>query len=428
MEQKKQLYPLKFVPVAARKLWGGVDLAKRLGKTYVENDEDDNEIPVAVDEILGESWELADMGFIESVVSEGWLAGNEFDEVIETYLERIVGENNYQWYGRQFPLLVKILDIKDKISVQVHPDDEIAEQRYDMLGRKALWYIMDVKPGAKIYLGLKQEISAQELYDRCLNGTITEVMNVIEPQKGDAFIMKPGMLYSAEGGLLVTEIVESSDLSFRVYDWNRNSEDRELFLEEAFDFIDLVPADLSTCWIKGPAWEHESFHDEDGKLINIEDKIVLNLATEPEFTVNRLKLTDPLHIYSDKFGSFIIYFCAEGSAAIQVQPQDPKDHIDIYNIKRGETILIPADMKDFFLVPTDSHTILLEAMVEKRDEKDEYIDPNTEPFLEGEDYGGLEDGDFDECDCHDDDCGCHDHGDGCDCGCHDDCDHDGRLS
>ena len=148
---EKKLYPLKFVPIASRKPWGGSVLVKELGKKFVECDSEGNEAVIGDDVLVGESWELADMGVEDSVVADGWLAGNTISDVMETYLERIVGEKNYNYYGRQFPLLIKFLDIQNKLSVQVHPDDEIAAERYDALGKAELWYIMDAKPGAKVY-------------------------------------------------------------------------------------------------------------------------------------------------------------------------------------------------------------------------------------------------------------------------------------
>ena len=138
---EKKLYPFKFIPVASRRPWGGSALVKELGKSFVECDEDGNEHVIGADELIGESWELADMGMEDSVLSNGWLAGNTISELMETYLERIVGEDVYNYYGRQFPLLIKFLDINDKLSVQVHPDDEIAEERYDSLGKAEIWYV-----------------------------------------------------------------------------------------------------------------------------------------------------------------------------------------------------------------------------------------------------------------------------------------------
>ena len=127
---------------------------KKLGKEFVELDEDDNEIPVSPDALIGESWEIADMGIEDSVVKDGWLAGNTLSDVMETYLEKVVGEDVYKYYGRQFPLLIKFLDIHGKLSVQVHPDDEMAAERYDSLGKAEIWYVMDAEPGAKVTTGL----------------------------------------------------------------------------------------------------------------------------------------------------------------------------------------------------------------------------------------------------------------------------------
>ena len=172
---EKKLYPLKFIPVASRRPWGGCALVNELGKKFVESDDEGNETVLGSDVLIGESWELADMGVEDSVVAEGWLAGNTIGEIMETYLERLVGENVYNFYGRQFPLLIKFLDINDKLSVQVHPDDEVAAERYDSLGKAEIWYVMDAKPGAKMYCGFKRDLSAQEFYDRCKNGTVDEV-------------------------------------------------------------------------------------------------------------------------------------------------------------------------------------------------------------------------------------------------------------
>ena len=140
---EKKLYPFKFIPIASRRPWGGNALVNVLRKEFVECDEEGNETVIGPDVLLGESWELADMGSEDSVVANGWLAGNTMSELMETYLERIVGEDVYKWYGRQFPLLIKFLDINDKLSVQVHPDDEVAVERYDSLGKAEIWYVMD---------------------------------------------------------------------------------------------------------------------------------------------------------------------------------------------------------------------------------------------------------------------------------------------
>ena len=383
---EKKLYPIKFIPVASRMPWGGDALINILGKSFVECDEEGNEVKLGPDVKIGVSSELSDMGFVDSVIENGWLAGNTIGELMETYLERIVGEKVYNYYGRQFPVLIKFLDINDRISVQVHPDDEIAAERYDSLGKAEAWYILDAKPGAKIYAGFNKDMTAQELYDRCKNGTVEEVMNVIVPKKGDSLIIPPGTVHSAGGGILIAEVQESSDLTFRLYDWGREfnpATARPLHLEEAIDLIDYNKFDQSLFR------QAEHAHDEG---------VSVNLAERPEFCVTKINLTDPLHIYTEQFESFIIYICVEGAASIQVPSENEKGEacMDNYEIKKGETILIPAEMSDFYLVPRDKDTVLLEAVCRPEDDMDAYIDPNTEAFLEGEDYEGLEDGDDDD--------------------------------
>ena len=398
---EKKLYPLKFIPVPSRRPWGGSALVTELGKHFVEVDEEGNETVLGADVLIGESWELADMGSEDSVVESGWLAGNTIGEIMETYLERVVGQNVYNYYGRQFPLLIKFLDINDKLSVQVHPDDEVAAERYDSLGKAEIWYIMDAKPGAKMYCGFTRDITAQEFYDRCQNGTVEEVLNVIYPKKGDVIYITPGTVHAADGGILIAEIQESSDMTFRLYDWGREfnpATARKMHLEEAIDVIDYRAFDPSI-YRKGPLWGEEASyvpcqacHDE-----SQEGQMIQDLVECPQFSVAKIALTDPLHIYTEKFESFIVYICLEGAASIQVPStkENGEAYMENYEFKKGETILVPADMPDFYLVPRDPETLLLEAVTRPEEIADEYIDPTTEAFLEGEDYEGLED-EYDE--------------------------------
>ncbi len=374
--EKKQLYPLKFIPIASRRVWGGNSLIKVLGKDFVEADEDGNEVHLTENDLIGESWELADMGEQDSLVSNGWLAGYSIGDIMETYLDRIAGDSAYAWFGRQFPLLIKFLDIHQKLSVQVHPDDKVAEQRYDSLGKAEIWYILDAEPDAKVYMGFKRETSAQEFYDACKAGTAHELLNVIHPKKGDAIFITPGTVHAAEGGILVAEIQESSDLTFRLYDWGRENNPataRKMHLEEAIDLINFDKYD--------PSLYHPASSMDDTKVNN-------TLVQCPQFTVNKLNLRDALRISQEQIGSYIVYVCVSGSAAINV-PKVPvfddskavaafgTDAMDIYAFCKGDTILVPADMPDFYLVPTAPGTVLLEATDGLREDVDEYINPDV---------------------------------------------------
>ncbi|MCQ2143801.1 MAG: class I mannose-6-phosphate isomerase [Bacteroidales bacterium] len=382
MEDNKKLYPLKFIPIPSRRPWGGDSLIKVLGKSFVETDEEGNETPLTVNDLIGESWELADMGAQDSVVEEGWLAGNTIGEIMETYIDRVVGESVFNWYGTQFPLLIKFLDINDKLSVQVHPDDAVAEERYDSLGKAEIWYVMDAKPGAKVYMGFNRPVSAQELYDRCHNGTVEEVLNVITPKKGDSILITPGTVHAADGGILIAEIQESSDMTFRLYDWGREfnpATARKMHLDEAMDVINYDMFDAAN-YRKGPAW-------------GTEEKAVEVLAGRPEFTVTKYNLTEPLKVSTEQSDSFMVYVCPAGEAAIEVPSGAGMDN---YILHKGETILVPAEVGNFFVVPRDKDTIVLEAYVARHDDTDMYIDPSTEPFLPGEDYEGIDKEEEDE--------------------------------
>lgn len=373
----RQLYPLKFIPIPSRRVWGGNALIKTLGKEFVETDSEGNEIPLTENDLIGESWELADMGMQDSAVAEGWLAGNTIGELMETYLDRISGENAYSWFGRQFPLLVKFLDIHQKLSVQVHPDDEVAAERYDSLGKAEIWYIIDAKPEAKIYMGFKRETSAQEFYDACKAGTADSLLNVLHPKPGDAILIKPGTVHAAEGGILVAEIQESSDLTFRLYDWGRENDPataRQMHLDEAIDIIDYGKYDDSAYMPAGS--------------VKSRDGVEYPLADCPQFCVHRLDLKAALRISPEHYGSYIIYVCLSGAAAINVPKVPVEDdrkayaafgtpEMDIYPVRKGETVLIPADMPDFYLVPTLPGTELIVASDGIREEVDEYINPDA---------------------------------------------------
>jgi mannose-6-phosphate isomerase len=263
-------------------------------------------------------------------------------------------------------------------------------------------------------MGFNRDMTAQEFYDRCKNGTVEEVLNVVYPKKGDSLYIKPGTVHAADGGIMVAEIQESSDMTFRLYDWGREFHPqtaRPLHLEEAIDVIDYS-AFNSGLYRKGPLWGDEASHDP-CKSCNCEDDchchddhhhhaqesdVVETLVEVPQFNVTKLNLKDALHIYTEQFESYIVYMCIEGAASVQVPSvkEGGEPYMENYELAKGECILVPADMEDFYLVPRDRSTVLLEAVTRPAEYVDDYIDPDTEAFLEGEDYEGLEDGAFDD--------------------------------
>ena len=338
----RNLYPIKFESLSLEKVWGK------------------------------ENFIISDLGLIDSVAKNGWLEGNSIGDIMETYLESIVGDGIFQRYGRQLPIQIKILEIKDRLSLQINPDDEIAAERYDSLGKSKLWYIMEASEDAKIYLGLKEKSDAQSMYEHCIKGSIEQKLNIIKPKKGDSFLIPAGTIHSTGGGLKIMEVAESSELNLRLYDWERafDPEDpRGLHLEEAIDLINFKPYDPSL---------NLRPHNHDSLLVSI-----------PEFNITKLVLSDTLHIYTENYNSFIVYSCIEGEASILIDNEE-------YSLSSGESILIPALMKDFFLSAKSTKPILLETYLKLEEKLDNYIDPDTEPFLEGEDYDGLEDEDSEE--------------------------------
>lgn len=342
---------------------------------------------------------LADLGLKETEVMNGWLAGSTISEVMETYLERVTGETVYSYFGRQFPLLMRLFKVEERLPLMVCPDDGIAFQRYDTLGKTKFWYVADAEPGSKLYLGFKREVPAGELYDRCQSASLEEVLNEVTPHKGQGFIIPPGLVHSASAGLVLAEISESSDLDFKIYNWGRpvepvsasftsdpagvTSDDmtgdvEELSLEAAFDFLNMGRYDnsLTVNIPAGPMRQHPGKLPEDG----LTDRMV----SRDEFIITRIRLQEAIHIYTERFESFLAYLCVDGEASFQVTSTEVG--LDEYILRKGEVLLVPDEVADFFIVPRDRSTVLLEAYIGPREENDEYIDPDAEPGLRGEDY------------------------------------------
>ena len=280
---------------------------------------------------------------------------------MQTYLERFTGEVPFENYGTQFPVMVKWLDIKGRTSLHVNPDDEAAEQRYDAFGKTALWYVAATGPDAKLYLGFKRDVTATEFYEKCLDGTVEELLNVIKPKVGEHYLVTPGMVHAAQDVRLL-EVAESSELWFRLHAWGDT--ESELHLEEAFDLIDFKAYRMPRPSKGNP------------------EAVMEKLAVTPQFTVNEIRLRDAVRV-TDQGGSFRMYACVKGAGAVEVEGMDR------LRFKEGDAVLVPAELKDFVLVPTDRDTLVLEALLEPRHEPDAYIDPSAEPFLKGEEYDGL---------------------------------------
>ena len=298
------------------------------------------------------------------MIDNGWFGGNTLSELMGTYLERVVGDDVFEFYGLQFPVMVKVMDVTGWQPLQMNAPDDVAAERYDSFGKTALWYVQETTPGSELLLGFNRNVDPAEFYARCQDGTVREVLNIVKPRKGEAYLIKPGTVFAAGSGLRIVEIAESSELVFNLHNWGLESLDsEELLLEEAFDLIDFrkyVPEPVTG------------------------DK----LASCPEFVVTKLDLKDGLHIFSDQPGSFAVYYCASGEATVQIPVEDDKGakSVESYSLKSGHSILVPSELNDFFLIPAARGTVLLEALVEKRLVKDSYTNQEVEPssFVEAE--------------------------------------------
>lgn len=362
MEDIKKLYPLSFLPIAETFDWGGNTLTSIYDKQFVESDDQGNEKLLAEGSKVAESHELADLGYRDSQIKDGWLAGNTISELMDMYVDRVVGENVFKFFGRQFPLSVKFIDAGERMPLQVNPDDETAAERYDFLGKAKLWYVADVKKGGRVFLGFKMDADVSEFYERSLSGDMEPMLNVIRPKKGDWFMIEPGTVHSAEGVVLL-EVSEASPLDFCVTGWGKTVPQAEfdsaLSVVEALDFIDYKayrPAITSS--------------QTDG--------LSKQLVKRPEFSVNEIDLKDPLHIFAERADSFSIYTCISGEASIQVSEGDK---MESYILAAGSTMLVPAEIEDFFLVPRQSGTVLIESLLEASEGPDAYIDPDAEEKL-----------------------------------------------
>ena len=411
MEEEKKLYPLRFGTVPAEWPWGT------------------------------ETWHAADLGTVDTAVCGGWLDGDTLSDIMETYIDHMVGENVYYWYGRQFPVAVRTLHVTGRTPLWVCPGDEVAAARFDSLGKAKLWYVTEAGPEARLWLGLERELTARDFYGRCMDGRIAEDLHGVVPKKGDFFFIAPGTVHAACGVDLV-EISEASALDIKVFDWGGFLDPEDFGVVDAIDFVDLhahdwtEPEDGShgscdscgshgscgaggqgTCCHgdgccheeehgchchdhhdDGCCHEHHDHHDDgcchDDACCHHhgeerpEDRLTDVLVDIDPFTVTRIRLTDALHIYTEQFGSFLLYTCVEGAAEIRIQgPGRAETHA----LAGGESLLIPAETPDFFLVPVDRMTVLLETTVRHSDTPDSYIDPEAEPYLEGEDYSTDED-------------------------------------
>ena len=319
-----ELYPLKFTPLYKQKIWGGDRLKNILNKNTAVED-------------TGESWEISPLEASESIVENGFLASNALSEIIEVYMGDLVGESVFERFGTNFPLLLKFIDAQDLLSVQVHPDDKMAKEKHNMNGKSEIWYVVDATPDAYLYSGFNQKLSKKEFQNRIEQKSVRAVLNKEFVNKGDVFYIPAGRIHATGPGVLFAEIQQASDITYRVYDWDRKDRDgklRELHVNDALDALDFeVPATYKT--------DYQPALNRPASLVKV-----------PFFAVNKLNLTENYNAEYNLIDSFVAFMCVEGSGTIEYR--NGKTEM----IRKGETVLIPAVFESIKLIPDGSFELL----------------------------------------------------------------------
>ncbi len=310
-------YPLKFESILKDKIWGGEKLKTLLHK----NTELDN---------IGESWEISAVLGDISVVSNGILKGKSLVELIEDYKEKLVGNHVYEIFGNQFPLLIKYIDAKEALSIQVHPNDELSKKRHNSFGKTEMWYVMQADEGANLIVGFSKDVSKETYVEHLKNKSLMDILNSDVVKKGDVYFIPTGRVHAIGAGVMLAEIQQTSDITYRMYDWDRqdiNGNYRELHTEEALDAIDFS--------------SQEKYTTDYKKQSNIST----NVIDCQYFKTNILPINKKVEIDNSDKDSFVIYMCVSGDGV-----KFKSDNFEVL-LSYGESILVPAKLKKFKIVP-----------------------------------------------------------------------------
>lgn len=314
----KDLYPLKFKPILKDKIWGGNRLKNLLNKKKASDK-------------CGESWEIADVGKDISVVSNGFLAGNNLHELTEIYMGDLVGDKIFDAFGNQFPLLIKFIDATDKLSIQVHPDDKMAQELHNCPGKTEMWYIIDHEPNAKLIVGFNKKINKDIYLNHLNNNTLADILNYEKVENGNVFFLPAGRIHAIGAGILLAEIQQSSDITYRIFDWNRKDEKgnpRDLHTDMALKAIDFT--------------HYDNYKTDYRTILNK----TVNMVNCPYFFTNILQFDKPVEKDYNLIDSFVIYMAIEGKFFIK-----PDNGSEQTEVNKGESILLPASVKNLTLEP-----------------------------------------------------------------------------
>jgi len=307
-----KLYPLQFDPILKERIWGGEKLKTVLNKSIASKN-------------TGESWELSAVDGDVSVIANGHLKGKSLTDLINEFPDALLGSAIHKRFGKQFPLLFKYLDAKEVLSIQVHPNDELAKKRHNSFGKTEMWYVMQADPGSNIIVGFKEKSSPEAYLQSLEDKNILSLLNSVEAKQGDVFFLETGTVHAIGAGIVIAEIQQTSDITYRIYDFDRkdaNGKTRELHVDLALEAINYNPTNTQK--------EYSKEENQSNVMVDC-----------PYFTTNFIPLDGKTEV--KKAGnSFTVYMCVDGNFSLESEGET-------YHYKKGDTVLIPAVLETVVL-------------------------------------------------------------------------------
>jgi len=307
-----KLYPLQFEPILKERIWGGTKLKTFLNKPITSN-------------ITGESWEISTVENDVSIVVNGSLKGKSLNELINEFPEAVLGTKVYAQFGKQFPLLFKYIDAREDLSIQLHPNDELAKKRHNSFGKTEMWYVMQADADARLIVGFKEKSSPEEYIKNLNNKTLLTILDTKKVKQGDVFMLDTGTIHAIGAGIVIAEIQQTSDITYRVYDFDRvdaNGKTRELHIDLALEALNYEKI------------QAQRFYSNTENIAN-------EIVNCNYFTTNFIPLDGNIEIHKNQT-SFTVYMCVEGDFKLTFDNES-------YSYKKGDTVLIPAAITDFQL-------------------------------------------------------------------------------
>ena len=305
-------YPLQFTPILKERIWGGEKLKTEFNKPITSS-------------ITGESWELSTVPGDVSVVSNGVYQGKSLEELIDVNPSDLLGSVVCHRFGKQFPLLFKFLDAREDLSIQVHPNDDLAKERHNSFGKTEMWYVMQADPGARLIVGFKEDSDKETYLQKLADKSLLDILDQVPVSAGDVFFLETGTVHAIGSGLVIAEIQQTSDITYRLYDFDRkdaNGNTRELHVDLALDAINYSKVETNKQY--GKVADHSNV-----------------MVDCPYFTTNFIPLTSNLKI-GRTADSFVVYMCVDGSFELELNGE-------VYTYSKGDTVLIPAALTQYEL-------------------------------------------------------------------------------